>query len=162
MGTIELENNNMKPVCSILFAAISAMIIASCASQSAPQALDAFVDKAELNSELYSPEDWERSELQYEKLIEQYANSGKSYTEAEKQMAARAMGRYHALLIKNGIEQSAEFLRELGNILPSYFEGITDGLEDSKIDWDSIFDEEKIEESLDGLEQSLEKIFGNY
>lgn len=55
--------------------------------------LDSFVDNAELNSSDYDAEDWQKSMLQYERLVEEYSNSGKEYTDAEKQMTARAMGR---------------------------------------------------------------------
>jgi len=75
-------------------------------------------------------------------------------------MAARAMGRYHALLIKHGIEKSALYLEELGNILPSYFEGLSKGFEESDIDFDKLFDDEKIEKSLESLSSAFEKIFG--
>lgn len=43
-------------------------------------------------------------------------------------MAARAMGRYHSLLIKSCVEQPAAYLKELESILPSYLEGLVDGL----------------------------------
>ena len=70
----------------------------------------------------------------YEKLVEEYSYSGKEYSDAEKQMAARAMGRYHSLIIKNGIEQSAAYLKELESILPSYLEGLVDGLGENSED----------------------------
>lgn len=62
------------------------------------------MDKTELNASSYSQSDWEKSAIEYQKLVDDYMYSGKEYTDAEKEMAARAMGRYHALLVKNGIE----------------------------------------------------------
>ena len=85
--------------------------------------------------------------LQYERLVEEYSNSGKEYTDAEKQMTARAMGRYHSLLIKNGVEQSAAYLKELEAILPSYLEGLVDGLGENS---------EELGKTLEGIFNSEE------
>lgn len=144
-----------------LAAVFTALLVSSCisAQRNPSQALDSFVDKTELNCDSYTAADWEKSAMQYEKLVEQYTNSNKQYTDAEKQMAARAMGRYHALLLKHGLEKSASYLEELGNILPSYFEGLTKGLEESDIDFDKLFDDEKLEKSLESVGNAFEKIF---
>ena len=109
----------MRFIRCIVIVLTSALIFA-CSSSNIPQKLDSFVDNAELESSDYDADDWQKSMLQYARLVEEYSNSGKEYSDAEKQMAARAKGRYHSLLIKNGIEQSAAYLKELESILPSY------------------------------------------
>ena len=77
-------------------------------------------------------------------------------------MAARAMGRYHSLLIKNGIEQSAAYLKELESILPSYLEGLVDGLGENSEDLgktlEGIFNSEEIEDAFEGLSKKLDEI----
>ncbi len=136
--------------------------IAACSSSNVPQKLDSFVDKAELESSDYDAEDWQKSMSRYEKLVEEYSYSGKEYSDAEKQMAARAMGRYHSLLIKNGIEQSAAYLKELESILPSYLEGLVDGLGENSEDLgktlEGIFNSEEIEDAFEGLSKKLDAI----
>ena len=117
-----------KIISHILAYSAAAMLIFSCATANAPQKLDNFVDKVELNSGNYDSDDWAKSTKQYEKLVDEYVNSGKEYTPEERQMAARAMGRYHSLLIKSCVEQPAAYLKELESILPSYLEGRVDGL----------------------------------
>lgn len=129
-----------------------------------PQKLDSFVNNAELKSNDYDAEDWQNSMLQYEELVEEFSNSGKEYSNAEKQMAARAMGRYHSLLIKNGIEQSAAYLKELESILPSYLEGLVDGLGENSEEFgktlEGISNSEELEKAFDGLGNRLEELFG--
>ena len=138
--------------------------IAACSSSSIPQKLDSFVDNTELKSSDYDAEDWQKSTLQYERLVEEYINSGKEYTDAEKQMAARAMGRYHSLLIKNGVEQSAAYLKELESILPSYLEGLVDGLGENSEELgktlEDIFNSEELEKTFEGIGNTLEQLFG--
>ena len=62
-------------------------------------------------------------------------------------MVARAMGRYHSLLIKHGVEASAAYIKELKSILPSYLEGLVEGLDENS---------EEIGKSLEGLFESEE------
>lgn len=138
------------------------VLLATCSSSNIPQKLDSFVDNAELKSNDYDAEDWQNSMLQYEELVEEFSNSGKEYSNAEKQMAARAMGRYHSLLIKNGIEQSAAYLKELESILPSYLEGLVDGLGENSEEFgktlEGIFNSEELEKAFDGLGNGLEEL----
>lgn len=138
--------------------------MATCSSSNIPQKLDSFVDNAELKSNDYDAEDWQKSMLQYEELVEEFSNSGKEYSNAEKQMAARAMGRYHSLLIKNGIEQSAAYLKELESILPSYLEGLVDGLGENSEEFgktlEGIYNSEELEKAFEGLGNRLEELFG--
>lgn len=153
----------MRFIRCIIIVLTSAFIVA-CSSSNIPQKLDSFVDNAELNSSDYDAEDWQKSMLQYERLVEEYSNSGKEYTDAEKQMAARAMGRYHSLLIMNGVEQSAAYLKELESILPSYLEGLVDGLGENSEELgktlEDIFDSEELEKTFEDIGHSLEQIFG--
>lgn len=146
----------------LLFPAL--VLLATCSSSNIPQKLDSFVDNAELKSNDYDAEDWQNSMLQYEELVEEFSNSGTEYSNAEKQMAARAMGRYHSLLIKNGIEQSAAYLKELESILPSYLEGLIDGLGENSEEFgktlEGISNSEELEKAFDGLGNRLEELFG--
>lgn len=146
----------------LLFPAL--ILLATCSSSNIPQKLDSFVDNAELKSNDYDAEDWQNSMLQYEELVEELSNSGKEYSNAEKQMAARAMGRYHSLLIKNGIAQSAAYLKELESILPSYLEGLIDGLGENSEEFgktlEGISNSEELEKAFDGLGNRLEELFG--
>ena len=145
------------------FIVLATALIAACSSSNIPQKLDSFVDNAELKSSDYDAEDWQKSMLQYEKLVDEYSNSGKEYTDVEKQMAVRAMGRYHSLLIKKGVEQSAAYLKELESILPSYLEGLVDGLGENSEELgktlEGIFNSEELEKAFEGLGNKLEEIF---
>ena len=145
------------------FIVLATALIAACSSSNIPQKLASFVDNAELKSSDYDAEDWQKSMLQYEKLVDEYSNSGKEYTDAEKQMAVRAMGRYHSLLIKKGVEQSAAYVKELESSLPSYLEGLVDGLGENSEELgktlEGIFNSEELEKAFEGLGNKLEEIF---
>ena len=74
------------------------------------------------------------------------------------------MGRYHSLLIKNGIEASATYIKELKSILPSYLEGLVEGLDENSDEigksLEGLFDNEELYRVLDNLGEKLEGIFG--
>ena len=149
---------------SIVFFIATASAVQSCSNTTVPQKLDNFVDKTELNCDKYDADDWQKSMVRYDQLVKEFNKPGRQYTEAEKQMAARAMGRYHSLLIKNGIEQSATYLEELKNVLPSYLEGLVDGLGESSDEigknLEDIFNSEEFEKAFEDLGEKLEDIFG--
>ena len=149
---------------SIVVIIATTFVVLSCSNTTAPQKLDYFVDKTELNCDKYDADDWQKSMVQYDQLVKEFNKPGKQYTEAEKQMAARAMGRYHSLLIKNGIEQSAAYIEELKQVLPSYLEGLVDGLGESSDEigksLEGIFNSEEFEKAFESLEEELEDIFG--
>ena len=71
---------------------------------------------------------------------------------------------YHSLLIKNGVEQSAAYLKELESILPSYLGGLVDGLgensEELEKTLEGIFNSEELDNAFEGLGNKLEEIFG--
>lgn len=146
------------------FIVLATTLMAACSSPNISQKLDSFVDNAELKSSDYDADDWQKSILEYDKLVKQYTTSGKGHTDAEKQMVARAMGRYHSLLIKNGVEQSAAYLKELESILPSYMEGLVDGFDKNSEELEraleGIFNSEDLEKAVDGLGNKREELFG--
>lgn len=140
-------------------------LIVSCSNSSIPQKLDSFVDNAELKSGDYDAKDWQKSLAKYERLVEEYNNSDNEYTDSEKHMAAQAMGRYHSLLLKNGIKASALYLEELKSILPAYLEGLVEGINEDSEELgktlEGLFDSEELEKTFENLGSQLEEIFGN-
>ena len=116
------------------FAVMILFIVTSCASQSVPQKLDDFVNKVEQNSSAYSQSDWEKTAMEYQRLVDEYLYSEIEYTEEERNKAARAMGRYHAIILKNEIESSVSFLKEFCKIFPEYLDGFASGLNEDILD----------------------------
>lgn len=144
---------------------LSVLAICSCAAQNLPEKLDSFVDKAELNSDKYSSQDWEKSQEDFQILLDQFNASDKSqYTDAEKQMAARAMGRYHALLIKEGLEKTEDIIGSIGKILPEYINGLAtelgNGTENLLKTLESLVDTAALDSTFKKLDKVLEGLFG--
>lgn len=145
--------------------AASVMALCSCATTGLPQKMDSFVDEAELKSESYNAEDWQKSKDSFDALINQFnASDASQYSDAEKEMAARAMGRYHALMLRQGVEKTEDILGSIGKILPEYLDGfateLENGVEGFADQLKSLVDTSALNSSLEKLGSALESMFG--
>ncbi len=135
----------------------------SLAAKSIPEKIDGFVDKVELNCEKYTDSDWEKATNEYKELVSKYYDNREEYTDAEKMMAARAMGRFHALLLKNGINKGLSRLGDFGTTLPEYIKGFSGNVEGFQLGsaLKEFIDKIDIESAMNDLEKALEGIFGD-
>ena len=129
-----------------------------------PQKLDSFVAKTEKHCAKYSKQDWEQSRKEYRALVDEYDKVKDQLSDADKDTAIRAMERYSALMIKNGIVAGAAGVKEFGAMLPGYLEGLAAGLdanaEEISKALKSLVDTNKINSAFESLGNALEKITG--
>lgn len=92
--------------------------------------MDEYVTKVEANCKNWTETDWELSKEEYSKLLEEYELNYDSYTQEEKDAINKAIGRYNGLLVKQGIEDAGNMLKEFGKRLPSLVEGFMSAFED--------------------------------
>lgn len=147
----------------LLITILAIASLCSCSMSNLPAAMDSFVDNAELKGENYSDQEWKQSISEFEEMIDQYKNSDQQYSQEEKEMAAKSIGRYHALLVKQGLAKSKGIIESLGKIIPQYLEGFASELEkDSEgllESLESLVDTTALESSMEKLGASLEKLF---
>ena len=133
---------------SLIIIFSSALFFASCITPKAnvPQNIDDFVVKAQVNSANYTKDDWDKSIAEYEKLIEEYQKNESSYSAEDKQRVANAMGRYHALLLENALQQSADTLKgmlqefaDYTKMLPAFMDGFRDVFQSDTLKLENIF-----------------------
>lgn len=136
----------------LLIGTLAGMMLAGFTFRSIPQKLDKFTKEAEEKSESYTSRDWEKSISEYDALTEEYFSSKKNYSPEERQMATRAMGRYHALLISHGISEGALKIKQFFNFIPEYLNGFKEGF---KTTVDSL----KLEESIEKIEEAFNQLF---
>ena len=152
----------MKKLVRITVAAL-ALFTACAAFAGTPKKLDDFVSKTESECDNYSKEDWSKSRSEYRALLDEYKNSKQTYTQEEKEQVVRAMGRYNALLIKNGIVKSSMGVQEFSALLPDFIKGLSEGLEANSEEINrtlkSLIDTNKINGAIQSLGNALEKVF---
>ena len=127
-----IKNLNMKYVTKCLlaiFAISSSLLLHSCSSPLSSR-MNEYVTEVEATCQNWTEEDWELSQEEYAKLLEEYDLNYDSYTQEEKDAINKAIGRYNGLLIKQGIDEAGNILKEFGERLPSLIEGFMSAFED--------------------------------
>ena len=107
----------------VLIAAVTLVAASSC---STPYRLRSFVNRTERNCDRYRPRRWIASVDRYETLVKDYVRNYHRYSTHEKKVAMEAIGRYHALLVQNGLKESMGLVYDLKSILPAYLGGLLD------------------------------------
>ena len=132
----------------------------SCSTwRSVPDKMDAFVGKAEVSASKYTAEEWAKSKEEYQALINEFSEHEDQYTDEEKARVMKDIGRYHALMVVNGINEAASYLETLKKILPEYINGINEVIYESKGDVSGIIkgvlNPEGLDQAVRGLKESL-------
>ena len=113
----------------LLFSIALAALLSSCVSPLSSR-LNDYVNEVESSCQNWTEEDWELSQEEYAKLLEEYELNYDSDTQEEKDAINKAIGRYNGLLIKQGIDEAGNMLKEFGERLPSLIEGFMSAFED--------------------------------
>ena len=93
--------------------------------------MDDYVTAAEKECSNWTEQDWELSKQEYRKLLDEYKLNKDTYTQAEKDAINKAIGRYNGLLVKHGIEDLTQYLKSLGERIPSFIEGFMSAFENA-------------------------------
>lgn len=112
-----------------IFAISSSLLLQSCSSPLSSR-MNEYVTEVEATCQNWTEEDWELSQEEYAKLLEEYELNYDSYTQEEKDAINKAIGRYNGLLIKQGIDEAGNILMEFGERLPSLIEGFMSAFEE--------------------------------
>ena len=113
----------------LTFGIIGLLFLFSCSSPLSSR-MNEYVTEVEATCQNWTEEDWELSQEEYAKLLEEYELNYNSYTQEEKDAINKAIGRYNGLLIKQGIDEAGNILKEFGERLPSLIEGFMSAFED--------------------------------
>ena len=115
----------------VIIAILSSMLLGSCASPLSNR-IDNYVNEVENNCSNWTDEDWERSQSEYEKLLEEYETNYDSYSQEERDAIDKAIGRYTGLLVRQGIEETGNILKDFGERLPSLIDGFMSAFDDAQ------------------------------
>lgn len=119
----------MKRILAV-FTLITAIVLSSCAAPLSTR-MDKYVNECEEKCSNWNQDDWELSKEEYRKLLDEYNLNRDTYTQAEKDAINKAIGRYNGLLVKHGIEGLGEYLKSIGERIPSFIEGFMSAFEEA-------------------------------
>jgi len=117
----------------IAFLAIAALLMTACAF-SLPGKFTELADKAAAKGADWSPEQWEKANAQFEKLVQQYSDKYDTLSNEDKKEINAAIGKYTATALKcgvsNGLTQINDLLKQIPSAIDTALEGAKGFLEE--------------------------------
>lgn len=88
-----------------------------------------FISEIENNYKTYTEEDWNTKEIEYKKLIsEKYDQIQSQLTDEDQQTIGKLKARYFKIVLKSGLEQLEEDIKEGAKQLEGFIEEMTDSI----------------------------------
>ena len=117
----------------IVFLAVATLLVAACAF-SLPGKFTQLADKVTAKGADYTPQQWEKSNAQFEKLVQQYIDKYDKLSNDDKKEINAAIGKYTATALKcgaaNGLKQVDELLKKVPSAIDTAAEGVKGFLEE--------------------------------
>ena len=117
----------------IVFLAVATLLVAACAF-SLPGKFTQLADKVAAKGADYTPKQWEKSNAQFEKLVQQYSDKYDKLSNDDKKEINAAIGKYTATALKcgaaNGLKQIDELLKQVPAAIDTATEGVKGFLEE--------------------------------
>jgi len=90
------------------------------------------VEYAEQNKDAMAEKDWTALEKKMEELESDLEQNREKYTDKQVKEIGKLQGRYFAVAAKKGINDFQESVKDLGNQMEGFIEGITDSTNNNK------------------------------
>ena len=110
----------------ILLFALAAVLMSACAF-SIPDKIAQVADKVAAKGADYTPEQWQKVNAQFEKLVKQYVDEYDKFSTDEKKTANAAIGKYTATAIKCGVADAAKEVNALLKKVPDSVDAAVEG-----------------------------------
>ena len=107
------------------------LFVMTIAANAAPLStkMNRYLDRIEKVCSDWSKQEWNTSRNEYKAYINEYKANKDKYSQEEKEAIYKALGRYNGMLVKNGMEDLGEYLKDLGERIPSFIEGFKSAFE---------------------------------
>ena len=110
----------------ILLFALAAALMSACAF-SLPGKITRIADKVAAKGADFTPEQWEKTNAQFEKLVQEYVDDYDKYSTEEKKEINAAIGKYTATAIKCGVADAAKEVNSLLKKIPDSIDAAIEG-----------------------------------
>ena len=114
---------DMKKILSLL---IAATLMAACAF-SLPGKFTQLADKVAAKGAEFTPEQWEKTNAQFEKLVQQYVDKYDTFSADEKKEINAAIGKYTATALKCGAKDAVKQINALLKQVPGAVDTALEG-----------------------------------
>ena len=113
----------------LILLALAALLfgILSCTT-TLPLRFERFVDNVEKNAPKYTEKEWEKVSKKFETLMTEYDKAYDNLSQDKRERIDKAIGRYHALVLKSGFNQIKDAFNKAMNELESGLGELMKGL----------------------------------
>jgi len=112
----------------ILLFALAAVLMTACAF-SLPAKMTQLADKVSAKGADFTPQQWEKTNAQFEKLVQQYVDKFDKFNNDQKKEINAAIGKYTAAALKCGVNDAVKQINGILNTIP---ESVNTALEGAK------------------------------
>ncbi len=117
----------MKKINNFYFIIAILVLLFSCnQSQSGIEKASKMIEHAEQNKDSFTQSEFDKMELKMEELQKDLETNRKNYSDEQVKEIGKLQGRYAAILVKNGIINFQESVKDLGTQMDGFIEGISD------------------------------------
>ena len=117
----------MKKIYNFYFTIAILVLLFSCnQSQSGIEKASKMIEHAEQSKDALAQSEFVNMELKMDELQKDLETNRKNYTDEQVKEIGKLQGRYAAILVKKGIDNFQESVKDLGNQMEGFIEGITD------------------------------------
>lgn len=135
------------------------LLLISCAGwKSVPNRLESFVTDLEQTAKTFDEENWDRTAAEYHGLMDTYYKHRGEYSSEERNRVYKAVGKYQALLLLNGMKNVASSVDNLIRSTPAYLNGVEEAFNNTSEEWSGQFDLSELEQSFYNLEESFDSL----
>lgn len=110
----------------ILLLALAVTLMSACAF-SLPGKITQLADKVAAKGADFTPEQWQKTNAQFEKLVKQYVDEYDKFSTDEKKQVNAAIGKYTATAIKCGVADAAKEINALLKKIPDSVDAAIEG-----------------------------------
>ena len=110
----------------ILLLALAVTLMSACAF-SLPDKITQIADKVAAKGADFTPEKWQKTNAQFEKLVKQYVDEYDKFSTDEKKKVNAAIGKYTATAIKCGVADAAKEVNALLKKIPDSVDAAIEG-----------------------------------
>lgn len=110
----------------IFLLALAVTLISACAF-SLPGKITQLADKVAAKGADFTPEQWQKTNAQFEKLVKQYVDEYDNFSTDEKKKVNAAIGKYTATAIKCGVADAAKEINALLRKVPDSVDAAIEG-----------------------------------
>ena len=120
----------MKRIFLLVLMTAAAIFATTSCKDTLPARFDKFVNYVEKNCDKFSEKDWEKTNDQFEKLVNEFVENRSSYNADEQKQIRSDITKYVGLVAKSGIKTAVDAVNDIYEQLPSLLEGIGNFLKD--------------------------------